>query len=268
MPQSKWFIPAITIFALSCKNTTNTVVIHDTVTVAAPAGALTPTTEKPHTITGAWSGMFEPTGPQKQFYNAKEHDSIPFSANKITLFIDNIKDGRISGHSVCAGNDRPFTGTYTEDNDVITATLKEPGDDRYDGTFELKIIKDTLSLSGTWAPIDPAQPARSYELERKDFAYNPSTGKYPETSQRLLKADDVNNLYKDDLSLMRNEIYARHGYSFKRREIREWFDEKDWYMPISADVRKQLTAIELKNEALIKRFEKHASDEEDEYFGR
>ncbi len=82
---------------------------------------------------------------------------------------------------------------------------------------------------------------------------------------RLLTSDDVNNLYKDDLRYMRNEIYARHGYSFKLKEVREWFDNEDWYMPVSTDVRKKLTAIEMKNEKLIKHFEKYAEDNYDDY---
>ncbi len=84
---------------------------------------------------------------------------------------------------------------------------------------------------------------------------------------KLLVSEDVNNLYKDELRAMRNEIYARHGYSFKRREMRDMFDKKDWYMPISTDVRKKLTALEIKNEKLIKQFEKYAEDNYDD-FGR
>jgi len=45
-------------------------------------------------------------------------------------------------------------------------------------------------------------------LTQKNFAYNTQAGKYPESSARLLTSDDVNNLLKDELRLMRNEIYA------------------------------------------------------------
>jgi YARHG domain len=103
-------------------------------------------------------------------------------------------------------------------------------------------------------------------LTRKNFAYNTQAGKYPESSARLLTSDDVNNLYKEDLRRMRNEIYARHGYAFKLREVRGWFDEEDWYMPISTDVRNKLTSIEKQNEQLIKHFEKYADTYDD--FGR
>jgi hypothetical protein len=64
---------------------------------------------------------------------------------------------------------------------------------------------------------------------------------------------------------MRNEIYARHGYSFKMKEVRRYFDQQDWYMPISTDVRTQLSTVEVKNEKIIKNFEKYAEESYDDY---
>ncbi len=219
-------------------------------------------------VTGTWCGMFEPAG-QVKILDKASGDSILVLPNKITIFIDQMEGGAIFGYSVCAGNDRPFSGVYTEEGDKITATLREPGDGKYDGVFELVISKNPLSLSGKWTPLNPAQAGRVYTLTRKNFVYNAGAGKYPDAPrQNLLSSDDVNNLYKDELRHMRNEIYARHGYSFKLRDMRELFDDQDWYMPISTDVRKKLTPIEIKNEKLIKDFEKHANEEEEDDYGR
>jgi hypothetical protein len=249
MTPSRWMIPAIALFSFTagCKNHSDANVVKDKAaahTLSAPETS----------VSGTWCGMFEPTG-----------DSAQGPANKITLFIDQMEGGEIFGYSVCAGNDRPFKGVYTEDGDKITATLKEPGDNKIDGIFELVISKNPLSLTGKWTPFNPAQSSRHYTLIRRNFVYNPAAGKYAETSAKLLTSDDVNDLYKDDLRWMRNEIYARHGYSFKVKEVREWFDGQDWYMPISTDVRKKLTAIEIKNEKLIKQFEKYADESYDDY---
>jgi hypothetical protein len=249
MTLSKWMIPAIALFSFTagCKNHSDANVVKDKAaahTLSAPETS----------VTGTWCGMLEPTG-----------DSTQAPSNKITLFIDQMEGGEIFGYSVCAGNDRPFKGVYTEDGDKITATLKEPGDNKFDGTFDLVISKNPLTLTGKWTPFNPAQSSRQYTLMRRNFVYNPAAGKYAETSAKLLTSDDVNNLYKDDLRWMRNEIYARHGYSFKVKEVREWFDGQDWYMPISTDVRKKLTAIETKNEKLIKQFEKYADESYDDY---
>jgi hypothetical protein len=34
-----------------------------------------------------------------------------------------------------------------------------------------------------------------------------------------------------DLELMRNEIYARHGWIFNRSDLRSYFESQPWYRP-------------------------------------
>jgi len=259
MTITKWPLPAfiLFLFATSCKHRSADSVIKDNTlahTLVAPENS----------VTGTWCGMFEPPAGAKILDNVSG-DSIPAPSSKITLFIDQIEDGAVFGYSVCAGNDRPFRGTYTEDGDKITATLKEPGNDKHDGVFEVSIFKNPLSMTGTWMPYNKAQANRHYTLSRRNFVYHATAGQYTESSIKQLSADDVNNLYKDELRLMRNEIYARHGYSFKLRDMRELFDNQDWYMPVSSDVRTKLNATELKNEKLIRQYEKYAEENYDDY---
>ena len=259
MTRTNWLLPAFILFSITsgCRHRSAASVIKDNTvahTLAAPETS----------VTGTWCGMFEPPA-DARILDKVSGDSIPAPSSKITLFIDQMEDGAIFGYSVCAGNDRPFRGVYTEEGDKITATLKEPGDNKYDGVFEVTISKSPLALTGTWAPNNHAQTGRHYSLARKNFVYNATAGQYTESSIKQLSADDVNNLYKDELRLMRNEIYARHGYSFKLRDMRELFDNQDWYMPVSSDVRKKLSATELKNEKLIKQYEKYAEENYDDY---
>lgn len=217
-----------------------------------------------YAVAGSWVGLFEPDK-RMLVYDKRAEDSVYVTANKITLFITKLANGDISGYSVCAGNERKCIGSYEEQGDKIKAVLQEPGDDKYDGVFELEIGKNDGSLTGKWTPYNKTQMGRHYTLERKRFTYNSSLGKYPQASQRMLTSEDVNNMYKDELRYMRNEIYARHGYSFKLREVRAMFDSEDWYIPISTDVRKKLSAIEVKNEKLIKNFEQYAEESYDDY---
>jgi pyridoxine 5'-phosphate synthase PdxJ len=75
-------------------------------------------------------------------------------------------------------------------------------------------------------------------------------------------------MFKGDLEVLRNSIYARHGYSFRNRKMRYIFDNyTEWYMPVSLNVEKELTEIEKKNIDLLKRYENHAAKYYDE-FGR
>lgn len=87
------------------------------------------------------------------------------------------------------------------------------------------------------------------------------------SSKQQLKEKDVKNLRKLDLEILRNTIFARHGYTFKSRAVRQFFDQVDWYVPVSDNIEKELTAVEKANIALLTRFEKYAQDNYDT-FGR
>jgi len=87
------------------------------------------------------------------------------------------------------------------------------------------------------------------------------------SSTTLLKEEDVKNLKKLELEILRNTIFARHGYSFKKKSYRQFFDPVDWYIPISENVTGELTPIEKLNINLLERFEKYANDNYDS-FGR
>lgn len=230
------------------------------------------------------------------FKTDKYHGEYLYSHyNKINISIDSFVESTVFGHSVVAGNDRPFSGSFTLSSNVVTATAKEPGDDQYDGWFEFKLYFSGR-LSGKWIANDSQLTVyqRKYFLPKKDFAYNPNnhikdvrwtllyndedhgtdgeelTGdvsKFNASVDRL-KAEDIENMYKGDLQVIRNSVYARHGYSFKTRKMRYIFDKHvDWYIPVSTDVRDELTELELANVELLKRYEDHAEKYYDT-FGR
>jgi hypothetical protein len=80
-------------------------------------------------------------------------------------------------------------------------------------------------------------------------------GKYPEGSTRLLTYNDVAGKSTWELKIMKNEIYARHGYIFKTPELRSYFESQPWYKPMSEDVTDLLNNIEIQNAAFIKGYE-------------
>ncbi len=82
-----------------------------------------------------------------------------------------------------------------------------------------------------------------------------------------LKEEELKNLKKLELEIIRNTVYARHGYTFNKRSYRQFFDPVDWYVPMYENVEDSLTKLEQKNIALLKRFEKYAEDNYDT-FGR
>lgn len=190
----------------------------------------------------------------------------PFGDNKITLLITNVSGDSVSGRSIVGGNDRPFDGTFTVENGTYTVSAKEPGDHKDDGVFKFTIVMNNANeVVGTWKANDAKRSEKSYTLERRKFEYKTNVGNWPQASQRLLKPVDVENLVKSELEFMRNEIFARHGYCFKKKHLRQQFENEDWYVPNTVDIKGYLTDIEKKNIALIKRYEKYAEEYSDEY---
>lgn len=194
-----------------------------------------------------------------------------FGKNKIniTLVDVTLPSGPASGFSVCAGNYRPLKGDVAEVMPgVYDFTMKEPGDNRYDGTFSFTVDTHKRSLDGNWKPFkQEGNAAKNYELTKRTFYYNPQSGMFPQTSTKRLEVEDVHNYTSEDLRLMRNEIYARHGYNFKQKDMRYYFEEQPWYMPVSIDVRGELTDIELQNIDLIYQYEEYYEEFYDD-FGR
>jgi hypothetical protein len=242
-------------------------------------------------LNGFYVGNFEAT----KFQKGKN----PSFTNLINIAIDALGDGKVVGHSVVAGNIRPFNGTYTMEGDAYKVEAAEPGDDQYDGKFSFVLNPSSQDIIGTWVANNAklAVSERKYDLKRRAFAYDPDLelpgdvawadlySKVPDpewmrseittedvllhnASKERLKKEDVAKMYKSDLEILRNSIYARHGYSFKTRKMRYVFDSSvPWYMPVSTDVSKELTEIETENIALLKRYEQHAETYYDS-FGR
>jgi hypothetical protein len=241
-------------------------------------------------IEGFYTGTFTPVN-----YGENKGDVF---YNKITICIDSLNENTLFGHSIVAGNKRPFAGAFRKSNDNYSIIAKEPGDNKYDGVFEFTVSRSDNKLTGKWKSNDQKLKVteREYELESRAYKYDPSLelpedlldemleGTYNEKTNKgegvskdvlkknasttLLTSADVENMYKGDLEVLRNSIYARHGYSFKNPRMRTLFDNTvEWYMPVATDVTALLTDVEKKNIELIKRYEKHATKYYDA-FGR
>ena len=100
-----------------------------------------------------------------------------------------------------------------------------------------------------------SQPAPQVEQPRSTSpsSYSQPAGLYPFTSQRKVTYDDIAYLSSSELRIRRNEIYARHGYIFKSKDLRNYFLSQGWYEPMTYDV--VLSTIEQYNVNFIKQYE-------------
>ena len=74
-------------------------------------------------------------------------------------------------------------------------------------------------------------------------------------SSRRLTESDIAYMSNDDLCLLRNLIYAKHGYIFKKSRFREFFSAYSWYSPRHSNVSHSLNSIENYNVDFIQRHE-------------
>lgn len=82
-----------------------------------------------------------------------------------------------------------------------------------------------------------------------------TAGNFPQASERLLTSSDLSGMSKQDLKIMRNEIFARHGYIFKTAEMKSYFANQSWYSGQYDDVTSMLSNIEKQNIELVKKYE-------------
>lgn len=228
---------------------------------------------------------------------------------KISLKINRITKDSVYGQSIVNGNQRPFRGVFNETTKSFI--LDEPGNNKTDGRFEVKLNND--SLTGKWNAFNKSavkSPLKTLKLIKKEFVYNPNfmlnedndlidwenpknfvekytdeeTGKtetYTASKNRIasdvvfkinaskqkLTEKDLKNLRKLDMEIIKNSVFARHGYAFKKQTYRNFFEQTDWYIPVSNNVDQDLSPMEKENVALLNRFIKYAEDKYDS-FGR
>ncbi|MBI5401879.1 MAG: YARHG domain-containing protein [Ignavibacteriae bacterium] len=81
-------------------------------------------------------------------------------------------------------------------------------------------------------------------------------GKYPFTSSKEIKDEDLKGLSDNELKIMKNEILARHGFIFSDKEMKDHFSKLKWYSAKNQNVDKLLTPLEKQNIQNIEAFEK------------
>jgi hypothetical protein len=78
-----------------------------------------------------------------------------FGQSAIEIFLDKVEEnGTASGYSLHKGLKRPLNGTWEKvsDSTKVRFLLHEPGDNKFDGHFDLLIDSVTFEGEGLWYP--------------------------------------------------------------------------------------------------------------------
>lgn len=80
-------------------------------------------------------------------------------------------------------------------------------------------------------------------------------------SDQLLSKRQLVGKSVEELSLLRNEIYARKGFVFNSGKYNDYFRRQPWYKPVESNDVITLTKLENQNIELIKSLENKAQGE-------
>lgn len=111
------------------------------------------------------------------------------------------------------------------------------------------------------APENPAAapaegPPPSAVAAPAEAPASPSvSGWFPQTSERVLVDADVNGKSCPTLRIMRNEIFARYGHTFKTPAMRRHFASQPWYVDRNLNADSLLTPVEQQNVKFIRQAE-------------
>lgn len=123
------------------------------------------------------------------------------------------------------------------------------------------------SMVGEYKALEQGDKVKKFSITSSTKASEGTTtsststslpGLYAFASERLLTDSEIEGYSKDDLKIMRNEIFARHGFIFKTDDMKNYFSTQSWYKPEFADVTNKISALEKSNIETIKKREPFA----------
>ncbi len=99
----------------------------------------------------------------------------------------------------------------------------------------------------------------SQPTEAKLLSATTNSSSNPSIQERLITSAELQGRSGWELTLMRNEIYARHGRRFKELKLQRHFESQSWYQPRYAPEEfpsSILSSTELKNAIMIREFQR------------
>lgn len=152
---------------------------------------------------------------------------------------------------VVGKNNSPETSVVTQQT-TVAETEKTTASEQT--TYNLVSDIETTTVPTTVAETTTKKqtvPQFSYDDYRDQFLFD-SANKY-------ISYDYLSGCTRDEITVILNEIYARHGYIFKDAELREYFNSQSWYYGTTTsldEAASYFNSIERKNVDTIYLYQK------------
>jgi hypothetical protein len=139
--------------------------------------------------------------------------------------------------------------------------LREEFYARHGKKFDAPGIRDYFNWRDWYKPVKNQAAIKLNRIEQKNVdllaAYESRIRE--KLSTEPLQEGTLGDMFAEDLRVLRNEIYARHGRIFKDKDLQKYFESQAWYKPNPDFKDDQLNEIEVANLAKIKQAEESAT---------
>lgn len=140
---------------------------------------------------------------------------------------------------------------------------------RHGRKFESPGIRQYFDWRDWYKPLKDQSKVKISEIEQQNV--NLILAREAKIRENLsieeLNEDSLSGLFTEDLRILRNEIFARHGRVFKDAELQKYFESQGWYKPNPEFKDDQLNETEFKNLSAIKSAEESAISKFSEFEG-
>lgn len=139
--------------------------------------------------------------------------------------------------------------------------LREEFYARHGKKFDAPGIRDYFNWRDWYRPAKNQAAIKLNRIEQQnvDLLAAYETKLREKLSTEPLQEGILGDMFAEDLRLLRNEIYARHGRVFKDKDLQKYFDSQAWYKANPDFKDDQLSEIEAANLVKIKAAEESAT---------
>jgi hypothetical protein len=180
---------------------------------------------------------------------------VDFEKNKVVLYLAGVAVFVVLIVLVLSVD----TGTKPDEpknsiiSEVVSPTTEETS------SIETSEIIDTSSIEVS-IETSNIEISPSIEVSTKTTIIEESGYILPYSNKKELTRAELENLTIEKLNLAKNEIFARHGYIFKKPQYTDYFSKQSWYKENPNYSDKDLTAIEKKNVQIIVNYLKESGN--------
>lgn len=97
-------------------------------------------------------------------------------------------------------------------------------------------IEGQSSITNVFSSVEENVKNEKYNQEQDDLTEEEEEGDseyiFQNSDKEYLTQKDIKGMTRKKINLAKNELYARHGYIFKKGgDVRKYFESKSWYHP-------------------------------------